>query len=128
VCITVVCQRFVTADRLDYSRTKGYLQQQDMLQHSRGLGANTKGSKVVKNVIAPIASPTPVTASVQRVSKNKQVKNGSESSASPAKSTRRPPTCFLGQEVGHLQWSCPAFIQFLAQEAKKSKKKDHLVT
>jgi hypothetical protein len=117
--------RITKADRLDYSRTKGYLQQQDMLQHSRGLGAFTKGSKVVKDVIAPIASPTPVPASVQRVSKNKQVKNGSESFAPPVKSTRGPPTCFLCQEVGHLQWSCPAFIQFLAQKVKKSKKKDH---
>ena len=115
--------RITKADRLDYPRTKGYLQQQDMLQHSRGLGAFPKGTKVVKDVIAPIASPTPVPASVQRVSKNKQVKTGSESSASPVKSARGPPKCFMCQEVGHLQWSCPVFIEFLAQKAKKSKKK-----
>ena len=115
--------RITKADCLDYPQTKGYFQQQDMLQHSRGLCAFSKGPKVVKDVIAPIASPTPVPASVQRVSKNKQVKTGSESSASLVKSARGPSKCFMCQEMGHLQWSCPTFIEFLAQKAKKSKKK-----
>jgi hypothetical protein len=95
--------RHTKADKMDYSTTKEYVLQQDMLQHSRGLSALPRHSKM--------SAPDPPTCDVSHV--KKVTKSG----------TRKPPViCFLCDEPGHIKEYCPVRLEVLAQKKRQLKK------